>query len=73
MTSVVIVHSDPRSTIRMLRAAGFVVEVAGDLENYGFPDGQGSSHRANVRRGWDLPGPPARTVLLVSEAAEVAA
>lgn len=65
MSSVVIVHTDPRSTIEFLRAAGFVVEVAGELTVPAYdPMGNGG-------RGFQ--DPPVRHVLIVSEAREMAA
>ena len=69
---MVIVHSDPRSTIRMLRAAGFVVEVAGEFDGPGYDRfGPAAASRNDDPSEWRPAGP--RTVLLVSEAAEVAA
>lgn len=79
MSAVVIVHTAPGPTVDMLRAAGFRVEVAGDLQlptwSYAMNGDQGDR-----RRSWCVNGQPdrvdtaptARTVLIVTPAGEQA-
>lgn len=78
MSSVVIVHTDPRSTIELLESAGFHVQVAGTSEVAG-PVQEASGHNWSTRQGVrqivsesDVT-PTLRTVLIVTAVQEVAA
>ncbi len=72
MSWVVIVHTDPRSTVEMLERAGLRVESAGVFDCPGYDRfGPSQACRNDDPSDWRPAGP--RTVLVVSAAAEVAA
>lgn len=82
MSAVVIVHTDPRSTIALLEGAGFHVHVAGTIDELGLNAGPMVRYAADVTTlsGGNRACPftvdtraTPRTVLIVTPAAERAA